>query len=60
MLILEEQGALPVDSLVREMAKLFGYSRVGDIVNYAMLDGIDYAKKKGFAEETNGRIRKKP
>lgn len=60
MLILEEQGALPVDSLVREMAKLFGFSRVGDNVNYAMLDGIDYAKKKGFVEETNGRIRKKP
>lgn len=57
MLVLEEQGALPEDSLVREMAKLFGFSRVGDNVNYAMLDGIKYAKKKGFVEEVNGRIR---
>ena len=59
MLILEEQGALPVDSLVREMAKLFGFSRVGDNVNYAMLDGIEFAKKKGFIEEINGKIRKR-
>ncbi len=59
MLILEEQGALPIDSLVKEMAKLFGFSRVGDNVNYAMLDGIEYAKKKGFVEEINGKIRKR-
>ena len=59
LLVLEEQGALPVESLVKEMAKLFGFSRVGDNVSNAMLDGIDYAKEWKFVEEINGKIRKK-
>ena len=55
--ILEEQGAQPADSLIREMAKLFGYSRVGDIVSAAMTEGIDLAKIRGLVEEENGKVR---
>ena len=58
LLVLEEQGALPEESLIREMAKLFGYSRVGDNVNNAMSDGIQYALSNGAAERVNDKIRK--
>lgn len=55
--ILEEQGAQPAESLVHEMARLFGYNRVGDIVNAAMQEGIALAKGKGLVEEVNEKIR---
>jgi len=58
ILVLEEQMSLPHASLIKEMAKLFGYSRVGDNVNFAMYNGIQYAKKLGLIEEVNGKIRK--
>jgi len=59
LLVLEEQGSQPSDSLIREMAKLFGYSRVGDNVYFAMLNGIEFAKKKGQIKEVGDRIKKK-
>ena len=58
MLVLDEQLSLPEDSLVKEMAKLFGYTRVGDNVQAAMLNGINFAKRKGLVEEVNGKVRK--
>ena len=54
--ILDQQGSQPKDSLIREMAKLFGYSRVGDNVYYTMQKGIDLAIAKSLAEESDGRI----
>ena len=57
-LVLEEQGALPEENLIREMARLFGYSRVGDNVYKAMSDGIQYAVKAQAVERINDRIRK--
>jgi uncharacterized protein YlaN (UPF0358 family) len=38
------------------MAKLFGYSRVGDNVYYTMQKGIDLAIAKSLAEESDGRV----
>ena len=58
LLVLDEQIALPLDSLVKEMAKLFGYSRVGDNVYAAMSSAIDYAMSQGIVEEADGKVRK--
>lgn len=54
--ILDQQGSQPKDSLIREMAKLFGYSRVGDNVYYTMQKGIELAISKSLAEESDGRV----
>ena len=54
--ILDQQGSQPKDSLIREMAKLFGYSRVGDNVYYTMQKGIELAINKSLAEEFDGKI----
>lgn len=53
--VLKEQGAQPKESLVREMAKIFGYTRVGDNVYYIMLSGIELAEKEGHLQEVSGR-----
>ena len=37
------------------MAKIFGYTRVGDNVYYVMLSGIELAEKEGYLQEVNGR-----
>ena len=58
LLVLDEQLSLPHESLVKEMAKLFGYSRVGDNVLTSMTNGIDYAKSLGLVEEVNGMVRR--
>ena len=58
MLVLDEQLSLPHDSLVKEMAKLFGYSRVGDNVSASMTNGINHAKMLGLVEEVNGMVRR--
>ncbi len=41
--VLEEQIGLPREDLIRETAKLLGYTRMGNFVVAAMSDGIDYA-----------------
>ena len=58
LLVLDEQIALPLDSLVKEMAKLFGYSRVGDNVYTAMSSAIGYAMSQGIVEKVDGKVRK--
>ena len=40
------------------MAKLFGYSRVGDNVYAAMSSAIGYAMSQGIVEEADGKVRK--
>lgn len=43
--VLKQQGAMPFESLIREMGKAFGYSRTGDNVYMAMMCGIELASK---------------
>lgn len=54
--VLDQQGAQPMDSLIREMSKLFGYSRVGDNVYMAMMQGIDLAARRSLIDKTVERI----
>lgn len=54
--ILQEQGSQPRESLIKEMAKIFGYTRVGDNVYYAMHSGIELAINEDRIIELNGKI----
>ena len=54
--ILSEQGSQPRESLIREMAKIFGYSRVGDNVYYTMNNGIEMAINDNHIFEVNEKI----
>lgn len=54
--VLEAQISLSVDDLVRETAKLFGFNRLGSVVEPAMRKGIEKAIQRGFAREENGRV----
>ena len=51
--ILKEQGAQPLESLVKEMAKLFGYSRIGDNVSMIMKKGIEMAASQSLIDISN-------
>ena len=54
--ILSHQISLTKTDLIRETAKLFGYSRVGTNVEYSIAQGINKAIDLGIATENNGRI----
>lgn len=54
--ILKNQISLPKADLIREGAKLFGYSRVGANLEQAMNQGIAKAIEMGFAYEQGERI----
>lgn len=54
--VLESQISLLREDLIRETAKLFGYSRLGTIVEASMQKGIDKTIQRGFAREESGRI----
>lgn len=54
--ILEEQISLLQSDLVRETAKIFGFARIGNIVESSMQRGIQKAIDRGFAKAENGRI----
>lgn len=54
--VLEAQISLSREDLVRETARLFGYSRLGTIVESSMHRGIEKAIQRGFAKEENERI----
>lgn len=54
--IITNQISLPKEDLVREAARVFGFSRIGSNVEAAMLRGIAYALKRGDAYESEGRI----
>ena len=43
--VLTQQGAMPFESLIREMGKVFGYYRTGDNVYMAMMSGVELAAK---------------
>ena len=54
--ILEQQISLPKDEVIRETARLFSFSRLGNIVELSMKRGIDIAISRGFAKEENDKI----
>ncbi len=54
--ILINQISLPKDDLIKEVAKLFGYSRIVGDVEEMMKLGIDYARKKQFIVNQNGKF----
>ena len=54
--VLEAQIGLSWEDLVRETARLFGFSRLGGIVEASMIRGIEMAIARGFAREEAGKI----
>lgn len=54
--VLESQISLLREDLIRETARLFGYARLGTIVESSMQRGIEKAIQRGFAKEENERI----
>lgn len=54
--ILEQQISLLKEDLVKETSLLFGFGRLGTIVEASMLRGIDTAIIRGFAKDDGGRI----
>lgn len=55
--ILEEQGALPEDDLLRETAHRFNYMRIGDNVMASMKQGVAYAIKSGRAIKCKDKLK---
>lgn len=54
--LLEQHVGLPVADLVRETARLFGYSRLGQNVDKAMKNGIEVLVWSGRAKEESGVV----
>jgi hypothetical protein len=54
--ILQNQISLSKEELVREMAKLFGYGRIGSNVEIAMVNGINEAMARGYAVMQGERL----
>ncbi|MDE5786256.1 MAG: DUF3320 domain-containing protein [Duncaniella sp.] len=55
--ILGEQVSLPVDSLKREVAQMFGYNRLGDNVNASITRAIGYALDRNLIILSADRIK---
>jgi hypothetical protein len=53
---LKEQISLSKEDLIKETARLFGFSKVGNNVDVAMRRGMQVAIENGFAKENNGGI----
>jgi hypothetical protein len=51
--VLRQQGAMPFESLIREMGKTFGYSRTGDNVYMAMMCGVELAARLSLVDMSN-------
>ena len=54
--VLSNQVSLPNDDLIREVARLFGYTRLGGNVEQAMRMGIDYALLIGLMINKDDRF----
>jgi very-short-patch-repair endonuclease len=54
--ILEQHISLPLEDLVRETARIFGFQRIGPNVDKAMRSGISLLLKKGDSKEEKGII----
>ena len=57
--ILKEQGALPEADLIRETARQFNYTRLGDNVTASMTRGIAFAEKSGRVAGDDGKVKLK-
>ena len=57
--VLDQQGALPEEDLLRQTAKCFDFSRMGDNVILSMTRGLELALKKNRAVKEEGRIKLK-
>lgn len=55
--ILRNQISLPYDSLIRETARILGYSRIGANVETAISIGIQKAIENRYAIKENGRVK---
>ena len=55
--VLEAQISLSREDLVKETARLFGFSRMGGIVEASMQKGIEMAILRGGAEEETNRVK---
>lgn len=57
LLILNEQISMTQDDLVHELTKLFGFTRVADVMDTAVKNAVAYACEKGKAHtDETGRI----
>lgn len=54
--VLKGQVSLPVDALVREVARVFGYQRIGQNVDQCLRAGIALAISRGAAEDRDGMV----
>ena len=54
--VLESQIGLPIKDLIRVTAQLFGFSRTGNNVESAMMNGIQMAVKLGYVKIENDRV----
>lgn len=55
-LVLENQVSMLKSDLIRETAKLFGYTRTGGVIETSIGNGIDYAANAGKISVTDERI----
>lgn len=55
--ILEEQGALPQEDLLRETARRFHFTRLGENVTASMMRGIAYAEKSGRIAISGNKVK---
>jgi very-short-patch-repair endonuclease len=54
--VLKNQISLPIDDLICETARVFGYARTGQKVALSMKSGIDLLVARGDASEQDGTI----
>jgi hypothetical protein len=54
--VVTNQVSLSKEELLRETAKIFGFARIGNNVEQAMIKGIEAAINKGFVREGSGRV----
>ena len=57
--VLDQQGALPEDALLGQVAKSFGFSRMRDNIFLAMRRGLQMALDDGKAFVEGGRVKLK-
>lgn len=56
LLILDEQISMQKSDVIWEIGKLFGYSRLGGIIESSVLNGLEYALSSGRVVCENERI----
>lgn len=56
VLVLENQISMLKSDLIRETAKLFGYTRTGGVIETSIGNGIDYAAKSGKITVSGDKI----